>query len=151
MKIEEYDKIVNIVSKCFTAIVCLVIFVALSYGLFSGIRFLLNWSLDWSIPYWPIHIISAVIGLPLSFVIWVTANAEKGHDLNLRDFWAFFAESVKVDEHEHDKKEIKIWIDQNILNLHRRIGYTYDKNNNPIATYIFISKKDAVAFKLRWG
>ncbi len=149
IKTEIYDKLVDIFETVFAASIVLGVTLGLTYALLFGLDYGLEIWLKWSLPTWLFHLIPWGFSAPLTFMMWASGNAHKEYKVQLRDFWVMFAVFVDVDMQNRtsdDREEINEWLEKNATSLCRRLG-----SNEYIYTYAFLSRVDAVAFKLAWS
>ena len=92
-------------------------------------------------------IISIISGVPIStFVLLFAKASNKYHITYFRDFWMAFGHAVILkpkDDYYDQVDEMEEWCNQNCNHL---FG-----NSNNTRTWVFLSKEDAMAFKLKWS
>lgn len=121
---------------------------AVMFGIFSLVMFGLNslFGVNLSAP--TLVIVSIISGIPIStFVLLFTKASQKYHINYFRDFWMAFGHLVelKSDKDFYDKvEEMETWCKQNCNYLYGRDGHTPKR-------WVFLSKEDAMAFKLKWS
>ena len=146
MKTKTFDNIINGILTIFVISIVLGLALGISYALMFGLKYGLVQLVNFTVPIWSFHLVPWIISVPLTFIYWACGSAHKLYNVSPRDCWTIFAVFVDISiKNENNGIEINKWLEINTTSLCRRIGMMSDE-----ATYAFLSKKDAVAFKLRW-
>ncbi len=146
MKTETYDRIINNIKNINIGIAILTIFLTISFGIMFGINYMLSWILNIEISNWIYYSIPFIFSIPTTFIIWASANSHDFYRVPLRDFWIIFGVfvDITIENNEFEKRQdIEKWMNKNTTSLCRFIGCS-----GTSYTYAFLSKSDAMAFKL---
>lgn len=146
MKINTYDALINNVRAIFFAGIIFIFFAGILYAVMFAIENGLKIFFDHQLATWIFHTIPLIVSTPITFLLWASLNAHPQYNVKFRDFWVKFAVYVEVEIKTSDMfEEITDWLETNTTSLSREIG-----TSSGLYTYAFLSKEDAVAFKLRW-
>ncbi len=93
---------------------------------------------------WISAVPSFVIALPITLFAFYLRKAQKLYDINRwRDFWIGFGHIVYLPETGDENKKMEEWLEKNM-------NHMYIQYKRRTQSYHFISKSDAMAFKLMW-
>ena len=118
----------------FIILFCAVVLFCLAF--FDG--FTISWIIIMS------GVVSLIISTPLTFMgYYLKIARKKFHNTTFRyrDFWMGYATCVELKAPMNPDDVLSQWVKENIKHLYYKVG----------GKVYFASKKDAVAFKLRWA
>ena len=95
---------------------------------------------------WFIFVPSGITSFPITFLYFYFRKAKKLYKIKrVRDFWVGFSHIISLPKADYKNSEIEKWLEENMNHM-----YTRNKQEVRLHSYHFISKSDAMAFKLRW-